>query len=82
MLTIDHVLSYLLLCLLSLFRAVLYAHCFRRKVYHTDQELKATLQAEWDKITLEEIRERISTMSQRYKTLARNSGKAIKTALW
>jgi hypothetical protein len=54
----------------------------RRRVFYTDEEVKAALQEEWDKITLEEIRKRIRTMPKRCKRLTENGGKAIKTALW
>jgi hypothetical protein len=54
----------------------------RRRIFYSDEEVKAALQEEWDRITLEEIRKRIATMPGRCKRLTENGGKAIKTALW
>jgi hypothetical protein len=54
----------------------------RRRVFYSDEEVKAALQEEWDKITMQEIRKRIATMPGRCTRLVNNGGKAIKTALW
>jgi hypothetical protein len=54
----------------------------RRRVFYTDEEVKQALQEEWDKITLKEIRSRISDMPGRCRRLINNDGKAIKTAKW
>jgi transposase len=54
----------------------------RKKVYHTNKELKEAIQAEWDKITLEDIREHIRDMPRRCDLLVKTGGKAIKSRLW
>jgi DDE superfamily endonuclease len=54
----------------------------RRRVWNTLDELKDILQEEWSKITMEEVRTRISDMIGRCETLTRNGGETIKTALW
>lgn len=54
----------------------------RQRHFYTDEEVKQALQEEWDRITLEEIRTRISDMPYRCRQLTRNGGKAIKTAKW
>ncbi|KAH9216023.1 hypothetical protein DL95DRAFT_254807, partial [Leptodontidium sp. 2 PMI_412] len=46
----------------------------RYKVWTDLEELKRALQEEWDKITMEEIRARISEMPQRCKDLVKYSG--------
>jgi hypothetical protein len=51
----------------------------RRRVFYTDEEVKQALQEEWDKITLKEIRSRISDMPGRCRRLINNNRKAIKT---
>jgi transposase len=54
----------------------------RRRVFYSDEEVKAALQEEWDKITMQEIRKRIATMPRRCTRLVNNKGMLIKTALW
>ena len=54
----------------------------RNRVYQTLGELKSILQEEWSRITLEEIRARISEMPQRYKQLVYICSKPIKSDLW
>jgi hypothetical protein len=54
----------------------------RKKIYYSNKELKEAIQAEWDKITLEDIRERIRDMPRRCDLLVKTSGKAIKSRLW
>ncbi len=46
------------------------------------EELKKILQDEWSKITIEEVRARISEMPQRCQDLIKSGGKAIKSELW
>ena len=46
------------------------------------EELKAILQEEWAKITMDEVRARISEMPERCKSLYKTGGKPIKSALW
>jgi hypothetical protein len=53
-----------------------------KKVYRTNKELKEAIQAEWDKITLEDIRECIRDMPRRCDLLIKTGGKAIKSRLW
>ncbi len=40
--------------------------------------MKEALQEEWDKITIEEIRDRIADMPRRYTQLIRSGGKLIR----
>jgi len=54
----------------------------RKRVWRTIEELKAILQEEWGKITIEEIRARISDMPNRCKLLVTTGGKPIKGDLW
>ena len=54
----------------------------RRRVWNTLDELKEILQDEWSKITMQEIRARISDMPRRCKLLVETGGKAIKSAQW
>jgi hypothetical protein len=46
------------------------------------EELKEVIQDEWSKITIAEIRARISDMPRRCKLVAETGGKAIKSAQW
>jgi hypothetical protein len=54
----------------------------RRRIFDTDEDIKQALQEEWDKITMTEVRKRISQMPGRCRRLTENGGRAIKTALW
>lgn len=54
----------------------------RRRIFYGDEDMRACIQEEWDKITMQEIRRRIGGMPSRCKRLTNNGGKAIKTALW
>jgi len=54
----------------------------RRRVFNSIEELKEVLQDEWSKITIEEVRARISDMPRRCQDLVKTGGKAIKTAMW
>ena len=45
-------------------------------------ELKAALKEEWVKVTIEEVRARISEMPERCKRLVKSGGGPIKSALW
>lgn len=54
----------------------------RRRIFYSDEEVKEALQEEWSKVTQQEIQKRISDMPGRCLRLTKNSGKAIKTALW
>ena len=50
--------------------------------WRTIDELKQVILEEWDKITLDEIRRRISEMPARCKKLVANGGERIKSKLW
>jgi hypothetical protein len=54
----------------------------RKRTWRTLEELKAILQEEWDKITMEEIRARIAEMPQRCHDLVEHGGKPLKSELW
>ena len=54
----------------------------RHRIFYSNEEVKEALQEEWSKITIEEVRKRIRDMPGRCLRLTKNSGKAIKTALW
>jgi hypothetical protein len=54
----------------------------RRRVWSSIEELKEVLQDEWSKITMEEVRARISDMPRRCKLLVETSGGPIKSAQW
>jgi hypothetical protein len=54
----------------------------RHRRWENLEEYKSIVLDEWDKITLEEIRSRISDMPRRCKLLARTGGQAIKEAKW
>jgi hypothetical protein len=54
----------------------------RQRVWRSLAELKEILQEEWDKITIQEIRARISEMPERCKKLVKSGGGPIKSKLW
>jgi len=54
----------------------------RRKIFYSEEEVKEALQDEWSKITMKEVRTRISQMPGRCARLIRIGGKPIKTAQW
>jgi transposase len=54
----------------------------RKRTWRSLAELKQILQEEWDKITMDEIRERIYSMKWRCEELTRTGGKPIKQAKW
>jgi hypothetical protein len=54
----------------------------RRRVFDSEEELKEALQEEWDKITMEEIRDRIADMPRRCAELIRSGGKPIRGNKW
>ncbi|PVH71324.1 hypothetical protein DL98DRAFT_435387, partial [Cadophora sp. DSE1049] len=53
-----------------------------KKIFYEDEDIRAAIQAEWDKVTMEEIRTRVKEMPTRCERLRNNGGKAIKSALW
>jgi hypothetical protein len=54
----------------------------RCREWRSIEELKALLQEEWDRVTMKEIRARISEMPERCKSLVKTGGKSIKSELW
>jgi hypothetical protein len=50
----------------------------RRRIFDSEEEMKEALQEEWDKITMQEIRDRIADMPRRCAELIRCGGKPIK----
>jgi hypothetical protein len=54
----------------------------RYKVWQSMEELKQALQEEWSKITIEEVRSRISEMPSRCKSIVESSGGPVKSTLW
>jgi hypothetical protein len=54
----------------------------RRRIFYSEGEIKEALQEEWSKITMTEVRKRITQMPGRCARLVKNGGKPIKTALW
>ena len=54
----------------------------RRKVWRSLDELKAIVQDEWNKVTMQEVRARIADMPRRCRLLVKTGGKAIKSAEW
>jgi hypothetical protein len=54
----------------------------RRRIWETEEELKEVLQDEWSKITMQEVRARISDMPRRCKLLVKTGGLPIKSVQW
>jgi hypothetical protein len=54
----------------------------RQRVFDSEEEMKEAIQEEWDKITLEEIRDRIADMPRRCAELQRSGGKPIRGNKW
>ncbi|KIM98641.1 hypothetical protein OIDMADRAFT_20135 [Oidiodendron maius Zn] len=54
----------------------------RRYIWRSIEELKEIIQREWSKITMEEVRSRISEMPGRCKSLVKSSGGPIRSNLW
>lgn len=54
----------------------------RNRYFDTIEEMKEGLQEEWSKVTLEEIRRRISDMPRRCELLRRSGGKPIRGNGW
>jgi hypothetical protein len=53
----------------------------RCKILYSEEEMKEALQEEWSKITMTEVRKRITQMPGRCKRLIETGGAPIKTAL-
>lgn len=56
--------------------------CLRRRIFDSKEEMKESLQEEWDKITLEEIQHRIADMPRRCATLIKSGGGPIRGNKW
>lgn len=54
----------------------------RKRLWKTLDELKEVIQDEWSKITMEEVRERISDMPERCSLLVKTGGAPIKGQKW
>ena len=54
----------------------------QRRLFHSEEDVKAAIQDEWDKITIKEIQDRIKDMPGRCTRVKNNGGKPIKTAKW
>jgi hypothetical protein len=54
----------------------------RGRTWSTVAQFKADIQAEWDKITMAEIRRRIREMPRRCRMVQESKGERIKTSLW
>lgn len=54
----------------------------RRRAFNDEEEMKAALQEEWDKITMKEIRDRIADMPRRCAELVRLEGGPIRGNGW
>ena len=54
----------------------------RRRVFDSKEEMKEALQEEWAKITMKEIRDRISDLPRRCAELARSNGGPIRGNKW
>lgn len=54
----------------------------RRRIFDSEEEMKEALQEEWDKITMDQIRDRISDMPRRCAALVKSGGKAIRGNKW
>lgn len=54
----------------------------RHQIFDTEEEMKQALQDEWDKITIEEIRDRIADMPRRCAELVRRGEKPIRGNKW
>lgn len=50
----------------------------RRRVFNSEEEIKEALQVEWDKITMQEIRDRIADLPRRCAELQRLKGGPIR----
>jgi hypothetical protein len=54
----------------------------RRRIFDSEEEMKEALQEEWDRITMEEIRDRIADMPRRCAELVRSNGGPIRGNKW
>lgn len=54
----------------------------QKKVYKTKKELKEAIEAEWAKITIQDIRKRIMEMPERCKRVVKSGGQPIRSAVW
>lgn len=54
----------------------------RRRVFDSEEDMKQGLQEEWDKITMQEIRDRIADLPRRCAELVRSEGGPIRGNKW
>jgi len=54
----------------------------RRKLFYSEDEVKEAIQAEWSRVTMQEVRDRIAQMAGRCKRIEKSGGKPIKTTQW
>jgi DDE superfamily endonuclease len=54
----------------------------RRRIFDSEEEMKVALQEEWDKITMDEIRDRISDLPRRCASLIKSGGGPIRGNKW
>ena len=54
----------------------------RRRVFDSEKEMKEALQEEWDKITMQEIQDRIADLPRRCLLVAKSGGKPIRGHGW
>ncbi len=54
----------------------------RRYYFDSEEDIKEALQEEWDKITMDKIRFRITNMPRRCAQLVKYGGKAIRGNKW
>ena len=54
----------------------------RRRIFDSEEEMKEALQEEWDRITMQEIRDRIADMPRRCAELQKSGGKPIRGNQW
>ena len=52
-----------------------------RRIFYSEDEIKVALQEEWSKVTMTEVRKRITQIPAQCRRLIRNGGKPIKEAL-
>lgn len=54
----------------------------RRRLFDSEEDMKIAIQEEWDKITIEQIRDRIASMPKRCAIVAKSGGKPIRGNKW
>jgi hypothetical protein len=54
----------------------------RGRKWLTVAQFKADIQAEWDRISIVQIRRRIKEMPERYRKVQQSGGERIKSSVW